>query len=121
MLTDEMEKKCLEIARYYGFDAQTNQLIEECAELIQAINKYKRQFLRGQPVRESSDGKTPRDMVVEEIADVEVMLCQIKRLFGITELEVEDVAEWKIERTLTKMEESNERGCLNYDGTERHN
>jgi NTP pyrophosphatase (non-canonical NTP hydrolase) len=108
MLTEAMEKKCLEIARYYGFDAQTNQLIEECAELIQAINKYKRQFLRGQPVLESG-GKTPRDMIVEEIADVEVMLCQIKQLFGITEFEIEDVAERKIERTMMRMEESNER------------
>jgi NTP pyrophosphatase (non-canonical NTP hydrolase) len=104
-----MEKKCLEIARFYGFDAQTNQLIEECAELIQAINKYKRQFLRGQPVRESG-GKTPRDMIVEEIADVEVMLCQIKYLLHITDLEVEDIAENKIERTMMRMEESKERG-----------
>lgn len=108
-MNEAMEKRCLEIARYYGFDAQTNQLIEECAELIQAINKYKRQFLRGQPVRELRDGKTPRDMVVEEIADVEVMLCQIKQMFGITELEIEDVAERKIERTMILMEESNER------------
>jgi NTP pyrophosphatase (non-canonical NTP hydrolase) len=108
-MTEEMEKKCLEIARYYGFDAQSNQLIEECAELIQAINKYKRQFLRGQPVRESG-GKAPRDMIVEEIADVEVMLCQIKYLLLITDLEVEDIAENKIERTMMRMEESKERG-----------
>lgn len=105
MLTEAMEKKCLEIARFYGFDAQTNQLIEECAELIQAINKYKRKFLRGQPVRESGD-KTPRDMIVEEIADVEVMLCQIKFLLHITDLEVEDITENKIERTMMRMEEA---------------
>lgn len=110
MLTEAMEKKCLEIARYYGFDAQTNQLIEECAELIQAINKYKRQYLRGQPVRESSDEKTPRDMIVEEIADVEVMLCQIKLFLHITDLEVEDIAKNKIERTMMRIEESKERG-----------
>lgn len=105
-MNEAMEKKCLEIASFYGFDAQTNQLIEECAELIQAINKYKRRFLRGQPVRESSDGKTPRDMIVEEIADVEVMLCQTKFLLHITDLEVEDIAENKIERTMLRMEET---------------
>lgn len=108
MLTEAMEKKCLEIARYYGFDTQTNQMIEECAELIQAINKYKRQFLRGQPVCESG-GKTPRDMIAEEIADVEVMLCQIKLFLHITDLEVEDIAKNKIERTMMRMGESNER------------
>ena len=32
----------IKIAQYYGYDAQSNQLIEECAELIQAVNKYRR-------------------------------------------------------------------------------
>lgn len=29
------------VGKYYGYEAQSNQLIEECAELIQAVNKYK--------------------------------------------------------------------------------
>lgn len=102
-MNEAMEKKCLEIARYYGFDAQTNQLIEECAELIQAINKYKRKHIGGQPLDVQV---STWNQVVEEIADVEVMLCQIKQLFGITEHEVEDVAERKIERTMMRMEET---------------
>lgn len=28
----------LETAKYYGYEAQSNQLVEECAELIQAVN-----------------------------------------------------------------------------------
>lgn len=31
----------LETAKYYGYEAQSNQLVEECAELIQAVNKYR--------------------------------------------------------------------------------
>lgn len=31
-----------ETAKYYGYEAQSNQLVEECAELIQAVNKYRR-------------------------------------------------------------------------------
>lgn len=27
----------LETAKYYGYEAQSNQLVEECAELIQAV------------------------------------------------------------------------------------
>lgn len=104
-MNEEMEKKCLEIARYYGFDAQSNQLIEECAELIQAINKYKRQFLRGQPVGIKPGVLEPRAMIVEEIADVEVMLCQMKYLLGIEEEEIEAVRERKIERTFERMGE----------------
>ena len=30
------------VADYYGYEAQSNQLVEECAELIQAVNKYRR-------------------------------------------------------------------------------
>ena len=32
----------LETAKYYGYEAHSNQLVEECAELIQAVNKYRR-------------------------------------------------------------------------------
>ena len=106
MLTEAMEKKCLEIARYYGFDAQTNQLIEECAELIQAINKYKRQFLRGQPTGFRPGMLEPREQIVEEIADVEVMLCQMKYLLGIEQEEIDRVKERKIERTFERMGET---------------
>lgn len=37
-----------ENGRYYGYEAQSNQLVEECAELIQAVNKYRRARGRGQ-------------------------------------------------------------------------
>ena len=109
MLTEAMEKKCLEIARYYGFDAQTNQLIEECAELIQAINKYKRKYIGGQPLVRTVSA---RDQVVEEIADVEVMLCQIKYLLKIPENQVEEVERNKIERTISRIEESIKKGRM---------
>ena len=36
----------LETAKYYGYEAQSNQLVEECAELIQAVNKYRREIGR---------------------------------------------------------------------------
>lgn len=33
-----------ENGRYYGYDVQSNQLVEECAELIQAVNRYGENF-----------------------------------------------------------------------------
>lgn len=108
-MKEEMERQCILIADHYGIDSQSNQLIEECAELIQAINKYKRKHIGGQPlVRPVS----ARDQVVEEIADVEVMLCQIKHLFGIPEYQVEEVARNKIERTISRIVESIKEGCM---------
>lgn len=68
-----------ENGRYYGYEAQSNQLVEECAELIQAVNKYRRARGRGQvlsPLLEPSQADKDREQValdnlVEEIADVE--------------------------------------------------
>ena len=75
----------LETAKYYGFEAQSNQLVEECAELIQAVNKYRRvETGLGQPVAEDKKA-IARDNLVEEIADVELMLEQVKYLLQIPE------------------------------------
>ena len=67
----------LETAKYYGYEAQSNQLVEECAELIQAVNKYRRvETGLGQPVAEDKKA-IARDNLVEEIADVELSLIHI--------------------------------------------
>lgn len=54
----------------WGIDSQVNQLIEECAELIVALNHAR---------RVSWDG-APADHVVEELADVEIMLEQMRMI-----------------------------------------
>lgn len=55
----------LETAKYYGYEAQSNQLVEECAELIQAVNKYRRvETGLGQPVAEDKKA-IARDNLVE--------------------------------------------------------
>lgn len=47
-------------------EAQSNQLVEECAELIQAVNKYRRvETGLGQPVAEDKKA-IARDNLVEE-------------------------------------------------------
>lgn len=108
-MKEEMERQCILIADHYGIDFQCNQLIEECAELIQAINKYKRDHIGGQPLVRPV---WARDQLIEEIADVEVMLCQIKHLLRIPEYQVEEVARNKIERTISRIEESIEKGRM---------
>lgn len=53
------------IADHYGLDAQLDMLQEECAELIQAASKYKR------------NGSYS---IIEEMADVYIMLDQVAYL-----------------------------------------
>ena len=100
-----MNDKIQRIADTYGCMAQARQTMEECAELIQALNKYMRALGSGEPAMK--DGKriepeTARDNVVEEIADVTIMLEQLTHLLDCkTEL-----SQWKrlkIERARERM------------------
>ena len=54
----------------YGDDAQEKMLLEEMAELQKEICKAWR-------------GKDNSDCIADEIADVEIMLWQMKNIFGI--------------------------------------
>lgn len=81
-----------QIANYYGFDCQSRQLVEEMAELTIALNKLNR---TGKMINEYN-------AVVEELADVEVMLEQIKYLMSCN-VEVDDIKKKKINRQLKRM------------------
>jgi ubiquinone biosynthesis protein UbiJ len=81
------EEICRAAIELYGSDAQERQCIEECAELIQAINKKHR-------------GKEHN--IAEEIADVENMLFQVKEINDCFE-EVKRIKREKLERLAAKM------------------
>ena len=69
-----MTDMCLAfIANHYGIDPQLNVLQEECAELIQAVSKYRRDGMKLESVPSG---------LIEEIADVEIMLEQARILLG---------------------------------------
>ena len=86
-------------AEHYGYVAQSNQLIEECAELIQAVSKYRRAVERvGEPVSEDKKA-IALDNLIEEIADVEIMLEQVKDLLQIPEEDIEAIKLYKVNRT----------------------
>ena len=93
----DWEKQNLDSADYYGYEAQSNQLIEEMAELIQAVNKHKRVLNYGQTVKLTLNDAV--NNISEEIADVELMLSQIKHLLGINPKYVEQIKIGKVNRT----------------------
>jgi NTP pyrophosphatase (non-canonical NTP hydrolase) len=73
------------IARW-GVDAQYDQAIEECAELIAALKHFKR-------------GKVTRQEVIEELADATLMLGQLRWMFG------EELVESAISDKLEKLKQ----------------
>lgn len=104
MNQEEHQNNIIAIAEHYGYDAQSRQLIEEMAELTQAINKYwRKQLLCGQnEIYEVAIGNPEEKAIIEEIADVEIMLSQIKYLLSCQD-EVEQEKERKILRQLEGM------------------
>lgn len=104
-----MIDKIQRIADYYGYEAQSRQLIEEMAELTKAINKlWRREHgLTDQRVYMLPEVRRSihLDNVVEEIADVEICLEHVKYLLNIKVEDVDKAKDSKIERELNRIAE----------------
>lgn len=95
----DLRKQNLANAEYFGYEAQSNQLVEECAELIQAVSKYRRAAVKGE-----DEKLIALSNFVEEIADVEIMLEQIKYLLKIEDKDILALKQFKISRTKERIE-----------------
>lgn len=90
----------------YGCNHQVDVTIEEMSELIKAICKFKR---KAQDVSTMNDAEAFENLkpevanVIEEIADVEIMVQQMKMMFGC-DAQVEEVIAYKINRLNERME-----------------
>ena len=120
-----MDKRLIEIADHYGFEAQQNQLIEEMAELTVAINRLHRadkliscdtpeaetnltEFHKNQYAIRSN----AYEDVVHAIADVEVCLKQVKYLMEISKSTLKRIRDAKIERQLKRIDAEQKRNLL---------
>lgn len=102
MINEDIKK----IADTYGYEAQSRQLIEEMAELTQAINKYwRKQLLCGQnEIIEVPLGTPEEKAIIEEIADVQICIKQVKYLLGIRDKDIIPIIEQKLNRQLERIE-----------------
>ena len=80
-------KKSIE---HYGKEVQSTVCMEECAELIQAISKQKR-------------GKSDKENLAEEMADVIICIEMLKQIYNITEDEIYSWVINKQERTIERI------------------
>ena len=90
MNVNEIYKKAIET---YGEREQSAVAMEECGELIRAINKYHRK-----------DSNENRKNLIEEIADVQIMIEQLKIMYSISEDEIEDAYLGKVFRLIQRLE-----------------
>ena len=83
---------------HYGADNQMKQAIEELAELIVAINKYTRY----------PDEIETKQHVTEEIADVLIMIDQLKIILDIQDYEINCYRDYKLHRLERRMNNEKE-------------
>lgn len=87
---------CHRILEHYGIESQRRILVEECAELIQAISKVKRNGSTTEMIRN----------LFAEIADVEIMLEQVKHHYS--EWGTERLIDYKLNRQLERIKKEGE-------------
>lgn len=94
-MTQEQMRNLNTIVETYGNDAQEDMAIEECSELIKAILKFRRSNAKDSDLR---------DAVIDEIADVQIMLTQLGIIFNCVE-EVNERIDFKIDRQIGRIKE----------------
>ena len=92
------------IADHYGLRIQEQQLIEEMAELTQAICKDKRSKGEGQSLGDDWRFKDIHANLVEELADVKLVLEQVIYLMDADDA-IQEIIQQKIQRTFERMVE----------------
>ncbi len=88
-----MNKQLQKIADHYGKDAQAVQCAEVLCELSCAILQYRKR-----------KGRKELGKVMEEMADVENMLPQMKYLYDIGSDFIEELRQEKVDRQLLRIE-----------------
>lgn len=93
-MTEEQIQKARTIFQHYGLDNQLRILQEECAELIQAVSKYQR-------AQDAGNYLQAKTALMEEVADVEIMITQIVSVFSGIALST--IVDSKLDRQLTRI------------------
>lgn len=95
-MTDGRKKEIEYLAiNTYGIRSQQDMCIEEMSELTKAILKYRRAENKNE-----NEAEYLEDDIIEEIADVQIMLDQMRIIFGDTSSQ----EEYKLNRLWARME-----------------
>lgn len=97
----DLEDKQLEILKHYGREKQSRMLVEECGELIVAISKLRRNG-KSLNIRYKVPSEEFNNLI-EELADVENLIDQIKMDYDMINEGVKRVKEYKVNRELDRI------------------
>ena len=91
-----MKEKLLKIIQHYGINKQLKYIHSEYYELDEAIFDY---------ITRDENRYKDREHIAEEIADVMVMLKQFQYYYGISDEQIEEIMNYKIDRQLDRISE----------------
>lgn len=84
-------KQVEKIADKYSIESNMSCLMEECGELIQAVNKYRRALSKDPKMQKTSlSKKDARNKMIEEMADVERYIAAVKYQLKVSEDDIYD-------------------------------
>ena len=83
----------------HGNNEETVIAMEELAELIQAISKVRRYGFDGQH----------KDNLIEEIADVDIVLTELTMMFDVDDKDFYSVLDRKVQRIKERLEENKDK------------
>lgn len=86
-----------ECVNTYGAEAQVDMAVEEMSELTKALLKYRRKEAQGSKGLEAA-----RENILEEVADVIIMLTQLIMIYGGRDL-VQETIENKVDRQIKRL------------------
>jgi NTP pyrophosphatase (non-canonical NTP hydrolase) len=92
-MTHSQRTKCEKIAERYGCKAQERQTISELSELMYCLTR--------RPDQRHPDWAND---LIDEIADVTIMLQQMMHLYDISSDEINERINYKLQRQLTRMD-----------------
>lgn len=97
-----MNDNILKVVKHYGILKQLKYMSTEQFELDEAIIRY--ELIEESGLFRSSDECEERNHIVEELVDNLFMLKQIQLYYEITDEEIEEVMNYKINRQLERIE-----------------
>ena len=97
-----MKDKLLQIINHYGVMKQLKYIHSEYFELDEAILNFRPSWYYGEETEETIKD---RNHITEELADVMVMLKQFQYYYGISNDEILDIMNEKIDRQLERIKE----------------
>ena len=89
-MTAEHKLMCSKILQHYGVSPQLRKLVEECGEAVQAALKY-----------DYKANEITKQALITEIADLEIMVQQIKFVVGYEKVNKE--IDFKLNRQLERI------------------